>query len=102
MLSGETTCAGDLPVSALQVADLGVPGDLAEQAFEPLRPAKQHLDHQQRSPVTDPGKRLGKRGRAVLRFSHGRILDTGVDSWAVAGSNLQVTSYWRHGGDDNP
>ena len=74
----------------------------AEQALEPLRPAKQHLDHQQRSPVTDPGKRLGERGRAVHRFSHVRILDTGVDSWAVDGSNLQVISYWRQGGDDNP
>ena len=44
----------------------------------------------------------GKRGRAVLRFSHERIVAPGVDSRAVVSSNLQVTSYWRHSGDDNP
>ena len=41
-------------------------------------------------------------GRAVLPFSRGRILAGGVDSRAVVSSNLQVTSYWRHSGDDNP
>ena len=44
----------------------------------------------------------GKRGRAVLLFSHERILALGVDSRAVVSSNLQVTSYWRHSSDDNP
>ena len=44
----------------------------------------------------------GKRGRAVLRFSHERILAPGIDSPAIASSNLQVTSDWRHAGDDNP
>ena len=53
-------------------------------------------------PVTDPGRRLGKRGRAVLLFSHERIPAASVDSRAVVSSNLQVTSYWRHSSDDNP
>ena len=44
----------------------------------------------------------GKRGRAVLLFSHERILTADVDSRAVVSSNLQVTSYWRHGSDDDP
>ena len=34
-----------------------IPGDLAEQVIEPLRPAEQHLDHVRRPPVTDPGQR---------------------------------------------
>ena len=41
-------------------------------------------------------------GRAVLLFSHERILAPGVDSRTVVSSNLQVTSYWRHSSDDNP
>jgi hypothetical protein len=39
---------------------------------------------------------------AVLLFSHELILAPGVDSRAVVGSSLQVTSYWRHSSDDNP
>ena len=53
-----------------------------------------------RSPTL--AQRLGKRGRVVLLFSHERILAAGVDSRAVVSSNLQVTSYWRHGSDDDP
>jgi hypothetical protein len=35
----------------------------------------------------------GKQGRAFLPFSHELILALGVDSRAVVGSSLQVTSY---------
>ena len=90
-----------LPIPCLRIPRRD-PGNQAEQVTEPPRPARQRLGASSvhRSPT--PGQRLGKRGRAVLRFSHGRILAMGVDSRTVVSSNLQVTSYWRRGGDDNP
>ena len=77
-----------------------IPWDLAGQVIEPLRPAGQRLDQQQRPPVTDRGQRLGERGRGVLLFSHELIVAPGVDNWGEVSSNLQVTSY-REGSDDN-
>src|SRR5580692_3814460 len=56
------------------------------------------------APVTVPAQPAGPSSASatVLLFSHERILAPGVDSRALVSSSLQVTSYRRHGGDDNP
>jgi len=41
------------PLEALGEDVAAIPGDLAEQVIEPLRPAEQRLDQQYRPPVTD-------------------------------------------------
>jgi len=76
-LSGDENVRGDLPVPALQVADLGI-----------------------RSPTLASASASGDEPFSCSAIS--LILGPGVDSRAIASSSLQVTSCWRHSRDDNP
>ena len=128
VLSGDDSVRGDLPVPALQVADpgsaglvvdevvagravpaglekgatCGVPGIWPSSSLNRCGPpsSASTTSSVHRSPTLGSASARGDEPSPGSAMSGSQIRD--VDSRAVLSSNLQVTSYWRHGSDDSP